>query len=98
MRPVYLHGRSLVSALGADLQQALFALSAGGKAPQRISLPGGTDWPYFSIDYPGENWRARAQQLICSAIRDAGLDFFRDAPLFVASSSFDIGAIETGQA
>ncbi|MDO8291671.1 MAG: beta-ketoacyl synthase N-terminal-like domain-containing protein [Gallionella sp.] len=98
MRPVYLHGRSLASALGANLPQALAAISAGGKAPLRVSLPGGTDWPFFGIDQPEPNWRARAQLLICAAIREAGLESYRDAPLFVASSSFDIGAIETGLA
>ncbi|HEU0188703.1 MAG TPA: beta-ketoacyl synthase N-terminal-like domain-containing protein [Gallionella sp.] len=125
MKPVYLHGRSLVSALGANLQQALAAISAGGKSPQRVSLPGGTDWPYFGIGQPdgharplspnslpqaGErdadslrevpvdaNWRVRAQQLICAAISEAGLESCRNAPLFIATSSFNIGAIEAGQ-
>lgn len=98
MRQVYLQGRGLASALGANLPQALAAMSAGGKAPQRVSLTGGTDWPYFAIDHPEANWRARTRQLVCAAIREAGLESCRHAPLFVASSSFDIGAIETGQA
>jgi len=138
MRPVYLHGRSLISALGANLPQALSAISADVKAPLRVSLPGGTEWPYFAIDNPdghgndatpdietrharplspnslpqaGErgavslreyhveaSWSTRAQQLICAAIHEAGIESFRDAPLFVASSSFDIGEIENGQA
>jgi len=101
MKPVYLHGRSLISALGANLPQALAAIAAGGKAPQRVSLPGETDWPYFGIEYSDSSWRARAQQLICTAISEAGLDScpesYKDAPLFIATSSFDIGAIETGQ-
>lgn len=98
MKQVYLHGRSLASALGANLPQALAAMAAGGKAPQRVSLQGGTDWPYFGIDPPEPDWRTRARQLICAAIREAGVESCRHAPLFVASSSFDIGAIETGQA
>lgn len=97
MRPVYVRGRSLASALGANLPQALAAMAAGGTAQQRVMLPGETDWPYFAIDHPEENWRARARQLISAAIGEAGLESCRDAPLFVASSSFDIGAIETGQ-
>ena len=97
MRPIYLHGRSLVSVLGANLPLALAAISAGGKAPQRISLPDGSDWPYFGIDLPEANWRVRAKQLICAAINEAGLKHCREAPLFVASSSLDIGAIESGQ-
>lgn len=98
MRPVYLQGRGLASALGANLPQALASIAGGGKPLQRATLPGGTDWPYFGIDYPEANWRARAQQLICAVMREAGADACRDAPLFVASSSFDIGAIESGQA
>lgn len=97
MRPVYLHGRSLISALGANLPQALAAIAAGGKVPHRVGLPGGTDWPYFGIEHSDANWRARAQHLIHSAIREAGLESHRDAPLFIATSSFDIGAIEAGQ-
>lgn len=106
MRPVYLHGRGLVSSLGANLPQAVAAIVAGGKAPQRISLAGGTVWPYFGIEYPGAdcsgaNWRARARQLVRAAMREAGLESCpescKDAPLFIATSSFDIGAIETGQ-
>lgn len=98
MRNVYLHGRSLASALGASLPQALAAISAGGKPPQRIGLPDGSDWPYFSIDHADPDWRKRARRLICDAIREAGLEACRGAPLFVASSSFDIGAIESEQA
>lgn len=97
MKQVYLHGRSLTSALGTNLPQALAAMAAGGKMPQRVVLPDGTEWPYFGIEHPETNWRDRAKQLICAAIQEAGLESRRDAPLFIASSSFDIGAIETGQ-
>ena len=96
MRPVYLHGRALISALGANLPQALSCVSVGGRAAQRMELPGGTDWPYFRIDHPEPNWRMRAQQIICAAAKEAGLEAIRNVPLFVASSSLDIGAIETG--
>src|ERR1022692_3060282 len=102
MRPVYLHGRALISALGANLPQALACISAGGGAAQRIELAGGTDWPYFRIDHTEPDWRMRAQQLVCAAAQEAGLKAALEAksgaPLFVASSSLDIGAIETGVA
>jgi 3-oxoacyl-[acyl-carrier-protein] synthase-1 len=97
MKTVYLHGRSLVSALGPNLAQALATVSAGNKPPQRVGLQDGSDWPYFGIELVDADWRARALQLVRAAIRDAGLESRRDAPLFVASSSFDIGAIESGQ-
>ena len=95
MSPVYLKGRSLASALGTNLPQALACLSSGGRPPQRMTLPGGTDWPYFAIDHSEPDWRLRTQQLVCAAMREAGTESCRDAPLFVASSSFNIGAIET---
>ncbi len=102
MRPVYLHGRALISALGANLPQALACISAGGKEAQRMELPGGTDWPYFRIGHPEPDWRKRAQQLVCAAAEEArieaGLEAGSNVPLFVASSSLDIGAIETGEA
>jgi len=98
MRPVYLHGRALISALGANLPQALACISAGGRTAQRIALAGGTDWPYFSIDNLEQDWRMRAQQLVCAAAREAGLEAGSGVPLFVASSSLDIGAMETGGA
>jgi len=103
MRPVYLHGRSLISALGANLPQSLATLAAGGIAPQRVELPGGTDWPCFTIEHAEPDWRKRAQQLILAAAAEAGLGASglagnRDTPLFVASSSLDIGAIEAESA
>lgn len=98
MRPVYLHGRALISALGANLPQALACISARGRAAQRMKLPDGTDWPYFRIDHPEPDWRMRAQHLICAAANEARLEAELVAepnvPLFVTSSSLDIGAIE----
>jgi 3-oxoacyl-[acyl-carrier-protein] synthase-1 len=38
----------------------------------------------------------RAQQLVCAAAREARLEAGPNVPLFVASSSLDIGAIENG--
>ncbi len=94
MNPVYLQGRGLASALGGNLSRALICLSAGGRAPQRMALAGGTNWPYFAIEHKEPDWRKRAQQIICSTMREAGAASCRDAPLFVASSSLDIGVIE----
>ncbi|HEY0664858.1 MAG TPA: beta-ketoacyl synthase N-terminal-like domain-containing protein [Gallionella sp.] len=99
MRPVYLQGRGLISALGGNLTQALATLAAGGVAPQRITLPGGTEWPCFTLPHTGQDWRERARQLACAAAAEAGLSGTgladrRDIPLFIASSSLNIGAIE----
>jgi 3-oxoacyl-[acyl-carrier-protein] synthase I len=98
MRPVFLHGRGLVSSLGADLSHAVAALAGGGVAPKRVALPGGTEWPYFSINNAEPDWFLRAQRIIDAAIQEAGVTTGRDAPLFVASSSLEIGAMEIGVA
>ncbi len=63
-----------------------------------MELAGGTSWPYFRIDHLESDWRCRAKQLVCAAAREAGLEADSGAPLFVASSSLDIGAIENGEA
>ena len=98
MRPVYLQGRGLVSSLGADLSAALQALGRGGIAPGQVSLPGGTHWPYFSIADAEPHWRLRARRCIEAAMQQAGVIACRHAPLFVASSSLEIGATESGVA
>lgn len=98
MRPVYLHGRGLVSSLGANLTAARIAFATGRVTYPRVVLPGGTDWPYFSIADAEPDWRLRARQVINAAIQEAGVGKCRDAPLFVASSSLEIGATESGVA
>jgi 3-oxoacyl-[acyl-carrier-protein] synthase-1 len=98
MRPVYLHGRALISTLGMNLPQALVCISADRQAAQRLELADGTDWPYFRIDDSEPDWHKRAQHLVCAAARQAGLEARSNVPLFVASSSLDIGAIETSAA
>ncbi|HEY0635418.1 MAG TPA: beta-ketoacyl synthase N-terminal-like domain-containing protein [Gammaproteobacteria bacterium] len=97
MSALYLHGRSLISALGSDLQQAAMTLAQGGVKPRPTPLPGGTQWPYFAIDTPHAPWLQRAQALLCAAIAQAGLEQQRDLPLFIASSSLQMGAIEVGE-
>lgn len=97
MTALYLQGRSLISALGSDLPQATATLAAGGVKPQRIPLPGGTEWPFFPIQPPHGSWQERGRELLTRAIAQAGVSERRDAPLFIASSSLHIGAIETGE-
>jgi 3-oxoacyl-[acyl-carrier-protein] synthase-1 len=97
MTALYLQGRSLISALGADLPQAIAALATGGVTPRRIPLPGGTEWPFFPISQTDNSWQARSRKLLCAAMAQAGVSEHRDAPLFIASSSLHIGAIEAGE-
>jgi 3-oxoacyl-[acyl-carrier-protein] synthase I len=98
MSALYLHGRSLISALGGDLRESVAAVAGGGVKPTRITLPGATAWPFFRIDHPQSSWRQRARALLCAAIEQADVGARREAPLFIGSSSFQIGAIETHEA
>lgn len=95
MSGLYLHGRSLISALGGDLREAAATLAAGGVKPASVALPGGTAWPFFRIDDPQSSWRQRTRALVRAAIAQAGVGERREAPLFIATSSFQVGAIET---
>lgn len=97
MSDLYLQGRSLISALGGDLPQAAAALAAGGIPPRRIPLPGGSEWPFFAIPQAQASWQERSRELLRAAVNHAGVSECRDAPLFIASSSLHIGAIEAGE-
>lgn len=95
MNGVYIAGRSLVSALGPDLGSALVALSRGGLVPGRIEVAPGSEWPYHAIPEHAADWSTRARRLIRRAAEDSGaLAGPRGGPLFVASSSMDLGASE----
>jgi len=98
MKPVYFAGRALASALGPDLSHALDALRAGGVPPRPMAVSSDTAWPVFAlVDAELESatrWRAHAQALITQTARQSGALADRHGPLFIASSSLDIGAIE----
>lgn len=96
MSGIYIAGRALASALGPDLLHALRTLAAGGVAPARVTLPDGTAWPCYTIDDPQTDWTTRCRQLVQRVAADSGaLAGPRDGALFIASSSLDIGLLET---
>ncbi|MDP5240955.1 beta-ketoacyl synthase N-terminal-like domain-containing protein [Uliginosibacterium sp. 31-16] len=95
MQAVFLHGRGLVSALGPDLPAALACLKAGGVAPAQLEVGPGIVWPYFTIDATESDWYARARRLVRQAVAECGA-VDRTAPLFLASCSLDVGALEDG--
>lgn len=102
MMSVYLAGRGLASALGADLNAALATLQSAGyrytAAAQRRLLPGGMggEIPYYAIAFTLPDWYERARHLVQHVGEQVGAAQARDGALFVATSSFDIGAIESG--
>src|SRR5262249_28111373 len=92
MRSVHLAGSGLVSALGPDLASAMAALARGDIATQRVQLAPGFEWPLYRIAGAGEDWEADAQRWIRAAAQASGaLAGTRRGPLFIASSSLDIG-------
>jgi 3-oxoacyl-[acyl-carrier-protein] synthase-1 len=90
MNEAYLTGRALASALGPDLDSAMQALAAP-VVPKTVSLADGSAWPCYTIDDDDSDWTARSRRLIERVA--AGAD--RQGALFIASSSLDIGLLET---
>lgn len=99
MKPIYLAGRGLACALGLNVQASLQTLRQGGVEASLFSLPGesGSQFPYFAIPYVQNDWHARARDLVLRAVAEAGVQG-RAGALFVATSSFDIGAVGEGAA
>lgn len=96
MNEAYLAGRALASALGPDLGAATAALRAG-VAPRPVTLADGSAWPCYTIDDGEADWASRSRRLIERAAGEAGTtdDTERSGALFIASSSLDVGLLET---
>jgi 3-oxoacyl-[acyl-carrier-protein] synthase I len=95
MNEVYLSGRGLASALGPDLESAVATLVQGGVTPQPFTLADGSAWPYFGIADEDSDWPARSRRIVQRVATESGaLAGERSGPLFVASSSLDIGMLE----
>lgn len=100
MKPVYMSGRGLVCALGADIGKSLVALRHGGVETATRSLPGEPDgcFPYYAIADARSDWNERARELVQRVAAEAGAQPACRGALFIATSSFDIGAVEQGAA
>lgn len=98
MKAVYLAGCGLTSSLGLDVDESLGELSRGGVKPSSVFLPGelGGQFPYYKIPYPQSDWNARARELVQRVVSEAVGQQVRSGALFIATSSFDIGADEPG--
>jgi 3-oxoacyl-[acyl-carrier-protein] synthase-1 len=100
MKPVYLAGRGLACTLGLDVQSSVTAMRTGGDATSFCFLPGepGERFPYRAIAGVRGDWTERTRELIRRVALEAGVQPARDGALFIATSSFDIGAVEQGAA
>ncbi|HET7792218.1 MAG TPA: beta-ketoacyl synthase N-terminal-like domain-containing protein [Rhizobacter sp.] len=95
MNQAYLAGCGLACALGPDLASALPVLARGGVLPQPLALADGTAWPYLGIADDDSDWSTRARRIVQRVAAESGaLDGPRSGPLFLASSSLDIGQLE----
>ncbi len=100
MKPVYLSGRGLACALGRDIPTSVEAMRRGGVEQSHLSLPGllGGTFPYRAIPGGHTDWNQRARELVQRVAAEAGAQQARSGALFIATSSFDIGAVEQGAA
>lgn len=100
MKPVYLADVGLACSLGLGKQAALAGLQQRIQPVAARHLPGmmGGDFPYHAIPWTAADWNERAGELIRRVAGEAGADRIRSNPLFIATSSFDIGAAERGEA
>jgi 3-oxoacyl-[acyl-carrier-protein] synthase-1 len=98
MKPVHLAGRGLACSLGLSIEQALASLRQGGAHTTQVTLPGAMagDYPFHAIPYSKADWNERARELVQRVAAEAGAQQIRDGVLLVATSSFDIGAVERG--
>lgn len=96
MKPVYLAGRGLASALGQSVAESLAFLRQGGVAASSVALPGelGGSFPYHAIPCTAASWDERARTLVQRVAAEAGAHHARNGTLLIATSSFDIGAVE----
>ena len=95
MNEVYLAGRGLASALGPDVAGALAALAQGGVPPRRFELADGSAWPLYAMADDEPDWPTRTRHITQRvAAESSALAGPRSGPLFVASSSLDIGWLE----
>ena len=97
MAACYLAGVGLVSSLGSNLHEALAALSAPPAPSLRAVLGAEQPIPYFAIAYCEPDWNKRCAALIGQTIAQLGVVDKRGG-LYLASSSCNVGAIESGQA
>lgn len=98
MTPVHIAGRGLACSLGLNVEQALASLPQTEIHTTQVTLPGAMagDYPYHAIPFSKSDWKERARELVQRVAAEAGAQQIRDGVLLIATSSFDIGAVERG--
>ena len=98
MSPIYLAGRGLACSLGLGVEQALASLPQRALKTTQVTLPGAMagDYPFHAIPFSRSDWNERGRELVQRVCTEAGAQQIRDGVLLIATSSFDIGAVERG--
>jgi 3-oxoacyl-[acyl-carrier-protein] synthase-1 len=98
MNPIHLAGRGLACSLGLSVEQALASLRHGGTRFSQVTLPGAMagSYPFHAIHYSQSDWNERARELVQRVAAEAGAQHIHEGVLLIATSSFDIGAVERG--
>jgi 3-oxoacyl-[acyl-carrier-protein] synthase-1 len=91
-RAVYIAGSGLLCARGESTAKVTAALWAGESTSSKRRL-GSREFPYFSLPLSETDWLARAEQAVNCVASQLDLPC-PETPLFVASSSFQIGHFE----
>lgn len=93
---VYLAGMGLACTLGNDLPSAVAALARGGVRPVPVAVSDGVQWPVHRLPPQEGDWKQRLERIVRGVAAQAyeGTTAARSGPLFVASSSLDIGGME----
>jgi 3-oxoacyl-[acyl-carrier-protein] synthase-1 len=94
MKDVFLAGMGLASVLGDDMPAALAAMQRGGVPPTPVTVAHGVCWPVYKLAAQEGDWTERVRHTVRSVVAQTGDWGARTAPLFVASSSLDIGGME----
>lgn len=98
MTPVHIAGRGLACSLGLSVKQALANLRQAVVPATQVTLPGAMagDYPFHFIPFSQSDWNERARELVQRVAAEAGAQQIRAGVLLIATSSFDIGAVEQG--
>ncbi|RYF80634.1 MAG: beta-ketoacyl synthase [Comamonadaceae bacterium] len=90
-RAVHLAGHGMVSYLGWGAQAAVDALRQAPAAPALADIADGHRWPLHRLPPMPGAWQQRLAHAVCAAVAQTGLPPQASTPLFIGSSSLDMG-------
>ncbi|WP_225784279.1 beta-ketoacyl synthase N-terminal-like domain-containing protein [Xenophilus sp. Marseille-Q4582] len=89
--PVFIAGRGLVSSLGWGWAPAKAALLQAPRPAARMTLADGQAWPLHALPPLAGTWQQRLAQAVRAVVAQAGVPARPGLPLFIGSSSLDMG-------